>query len=261
MIIGLCKVDPRMVDLVLYKTLADLRAEASKTYINYLWWVLDPIFSMLVFYLVFGLLFHRGGPGYVAFLLVGLVAWTLYNRTLSHAGNAILGGKGLMNQVYVPKLVFPLVTLLTDFTKFAVVLMVLLLFLWVAGHGISLAYVALPLLILTQFLLCMALALLLAAAIPWVPDLKLLVDNLLHLQMFLSGVFFAAADVPEPYRFWFYLNPMASLIVDYRSILLDGDWPHWGRLGAIAGLSLLVMALGVLLLQRLDRVYPRLVRS
>lgn len=249
-----------MIDLVLYKTYADLRAEASKTYINYLWWVLNPILSMLVFYLVFGLLFDRGGAGFVGFLLTGLVVWTWYNQTLAHASNTILNGAGLMNQVHVPKLIFPLVTLLTDLTKFAVVLVLLLLFLWLSGHDPSRSWLALPLVLLTQLLLCAALAFVLAGVVPYLPDLKLLVDNLLHLQFFLSGIFYAASDIPEPYQFWFFLNPMASLIHDYRTILLEGAWPHWWRLMAIALISLLVLVLAIKLIQRLDRVYPRLVR-
>ncbi|WP_165903345.1 ABC transporter permease [Thiobaca trueperi] len=250
-----------MIDLVLYKTYADLRAEAAKTYVNYLWWVLDPILSMLVFYVVFGFIFHRGGEGYVPFLLTGLVAWTWYNQTLSHAGSTILNGKGLINQVYVPKLVFPLVTFLTDLTKFAVVLCVLLLFLLISGYSPSASWLALPLVLLTQLLLCMALGLVLAAIVPYLPDLKLLVGHLLHLQFFLSGVFYSANDIPEPYRFWFFLNPMASLIHDYHVILLKGGWPHWGRLTVIALLSLLVLTLATILIQRLDQVYPRLVRQ
>lgn len=254
-------IDPRMIDLVFYKTYADLRAEAAKTYVNYLWWVLDPILSMLVFYVVFGLIFQRGGEGYVAFLLTGLVAWTWYNQTLSHAGSTILNGKGLINQVYVPKLVFPLVTFLTDLTKFAVVLCVLLLFLLISGYSPSASWLALPLVLLTQLLLCMALGLVLAAIVPYLPDLKLLVSHLLHLQFFLSGIFYSANDIPEPYRFWFFLNPMASLIHDYHVILLKGGWPHWGRLTVIALLSLLVLTLATILIQRLDQVYPRLVRQ
>lgn len=258
-------IDQRMIDLVLYKTYADLRAEAAKTYINYLWWIVDPILSMLVFYLVFGLMFNSmgggGGLDYVAFLLVGLVAWNWYNHSLSHAGHTIVNGRDLMNQVHVPKLVFPLVTLLTDLTKFLVVLALLLLFLWLLGFAPGLAWVALPLVLLTQLLLCMALALVLAAAVPAMPDLKLLADNLLMLQFFLSGIFFAASAIPEPYRFWFYLNPMASLIVEYRTILLQNAWPNWGRLSLIALGSLLLLALMVRLIHRMDRLYPRMVRG
>ncbi len=252
-------IDPRFVDLLLYKTYADIRAEAAKTYINYLWWVVDPILTMLVFYVVFGLLFQRGGEGYIAFLLTGLVSWNWYKQTITHAGNAILAGKGLMNQVHVPKLVFPLVTLLTDLSKFLVVFAVLLLFLWISGYGVGESYLALPLVLLVQLLLGWSLGILLAAVVPYLPDLRLLVENLLHLQFFLSGIFFSAKDIPENYRTWFYLNPMASLIEDYRRILLDQAWPHWLRLAAIAGFALLLMVLAVSVTRRHDRDYPRVV--
>lgn len=250
--------DPRMIDLVLYKTYADLRAEAAKTYINYLWWIVDPILSMLVFYIVFGLLLGRGGDGFVAFLLTGLVFWSWYNQTLSHAGNTILGAGGLMNQVHVPKLVFPVVTILTDFTKFCVVLAVLLVFLWLSGYAVNTAYLALPFLIGIQFMLCTALSLLLAGIVPYLPDLKLVVNNLIHLQFFLSGIFFAPSDIPEQYHTWFYANPMATLIESYRDILLHGTWPHAGRLMTITFVCLVVLAAAVALIQRLDKRYPRL---
>jgi lipopolysaccharide transport system permease protein len=251
--------DPRVKDLIVYKTYADLRAEAAKTYINYLWWVLDPILSMLVFYVVFGLLFQRDGEGFVAFLLIGLVVWNWYKQTISHAGNAIMTGKGLMNQVHVPKLVFPTVTVLTDLSKFVVVFLLLLVFLWLSGYAIGRAYLALPIVLAVQLLLSCGLAFLLAAAVPYLPDLRFLTENLLHLQFFLSGVFFSVKDIPEDYHSWFYLNPMASLIQDYRSILLHDTWPHWGRLALIAFFSLLAGAFAITLIGRLDRDYPRVV--
>ena len=251
--------DPRMVDLLLYKTYADIRAEAAKTYINYLWWILDPILTMLVFYLVFGLLFQRGGEGFIAFLLTGLVVWNWYKQTITHAGNAILAGKGLMNQVHVPKLVFPLVTMLTDLSKFLVVFVILLSFLWLSGYGVSKAYQALPLVLLAQLLLAWSLGITLAATVPYVPDIRLLVENLLQLQFFLSGIFYSVKDIPDAYHLWFYLNPMASLIEDYRRILLEQAWPSWPRLGVVIVCGLVLMGLAIVMMLRRDREYPRIV--
>lgn len=249
--------DPRVLDLVRYKTYADLRAEASKTYINYLWWVIDPVLGMLVFYLVFGLLFQRNREGYVAFLLTGLVVWNWYRQTIGHAGNSIINGKGLMNQVHVPKIVFPMVTLLTDLTKFAFVFILLLVFLWISGYWPSPTYLALPLLLLVQWVLISALALLLAGLVPYLPDLRFLVDNLLQIQFFLSGVFFSSGDIPAQFQPWFYLNPMASLLDAYRAVLLHQTWPHWGRLGLVALFSILLLAMAVSWIQAHDRDYPR----
>jgi lipopolysaccharide transport system permease protein len=108
-------------------------------------------------------------------------------------------------------------------------------------------------------LLGWSLGILLAAAVPYLPDPRLLVENLLHLQFFLSGIFFSVKDIPEVYHTWFYLNPMASLIEDYRRILLDQAWPQWPRLAAIAGFGLLLMGLAVAVTRSRDRDYPRVV--
>mgnify|MGYP001768325966 CR=1 FL=1 len=247
----------RIMELILYKSYADLRAEASKTYINYLWWIIDPVLGMLVFYLVFGLLVQRGGEGYIAFLLTGLVIWNWYRQTVGHAGNAILNGKGLMNQVHVAKILFPLVVLLTDLTKFTVVFVLLLIFLWLSGFWPGPSYLALPVLLLVQLLLITAIALLLAGLVPYLPDLRFLVDNLLQLQFFVTGIFFSARDIPEQYQTWFFLNPMASLVEDFRAVLLHQAWPHGGRLGGVAIFSLLLLALAVAWIQSHDRDYPR----
>ena len=260
MIEGLGKIDRRYLDLIIYKVFTDLRAEAAKTYVNYLWWVLDPILSMLVFYVVFGLLLKKGGSDFVAFLLIGLTTWNWYTQTLSHAGNSIIGGKGLMNQVYIPKLVFPLVNLLTDLTKFIVVLFVLLIFLWLTGYGVTVAYLALPAVLGTQLLLIMALSLIVALIVPWVPDFKLVISHLLNLQFFMSGIFFDISSLPMPYANWILFNPMACLIMDYRAILMVGEWPHWLRLGLIALLSLMLLLSLKPLLRRWDRLYPRIVQ-
>ncbi len=82
-------------DLLFYKALADLRSEARRYYIAYLWWVIEPVLEMLVFYLVFAGLLKRGGPNFVQFLLVGLVVWKWFEITVKHCGFAIINSSGL----------------------------------------------------------------------------------------------------------------------------------------------------------------------
>jgi len=248
----------RLVDLVLYKTYAELRAEAAKTYINYLWWVIDPILGMLVFYVVFGILFDRSGEDYVAFLLIGVVVWNWYRQTIGHAGNAIVNGKGLINQVWVPKIVFPIVTVLMDTTKFVVVFTLLVTFLLASGAPVGKAYLALPIIMLVQFLMIASLAVTFAAIVPYIPDLRFVVDNLLNLQFFLSGIFFAVHDVPSAFQGWFLMNPTAALIVSYRRVLLDGSWPLWLHLGWIIAGSVLLLSISSAWLRIRDQDYPRL---
>jgi hypothetical protein len=94
----------RHFDLRWYKTLA----EVARTYAGFLWWVLDPILFMVIFYLVFCVLLERGGEHFVQFLLIGLVAWCWFHSTLTHGCNALPAGSGLIRRVYLPKVLLVL---------------------------------------------------------------------------------------------------------------------------------------------------------
>lgn len=245
------------LQLILFKTYADLRAEAARTYINFLWWIIEPILYMGVFYVVFGLLFQRGQGNFVPFLLCGLVTWKWFDSSLRNGAVAITANNGLMQQVYLPKIIFPSITIVTNTIKFVFILIMLLLFLQWYGASIGMAYVALPLALGVQLLFITACTYLAAAVVPLLPDIKLLIDNGLTLLFFLSGIFFSGDTIPEQYQFYFYLNPMAFLIESYRNILLDNRWPDWQGLGWIILASLAGIYMGQRLLTRFDRTYPR----
>src|SRR5512139_960485 len=99
-------------DLLLFKTSADLRVEVSRYYLNYFWWILEPIFTMGVFYFVFRVLLNQGIPNFVAFLLIGLTFWNWFAFSVNNAASSLLHGRMLMLQVNIPKVFFPLGTIL-----------------------------------------------------------------------------------------------------------------------------------------------------
>ncbi|MDX1605003.1 MAG: ABC transporter permease [Candidatus Competibacterales bacterium] len=249
----------RQFELVWYKVVADLRAEAARTYMGFLWWILDPIIFMFIFYLLFAVLLQRGGENFVQFLLIGLVAWRWFQATVMHGANALPAGRGLIRQVYLPKRLLPLIDILTDLIKFAVVLALLLTFLWSSGFGPSAAWLALPLLLLVQLSLITGVTLLVAALVPFLPDLKQLVGHMLHMMFFLSGIFYDVGRIPEVYRDYFFLNPMAAMIDAYRTVLLQGAWPEAKTLALILVVSVTLNVLALTLLHRYDRAYPKLI--
>jgi lipopolysaccharide transport system permease protein len=249
---------PHYFELILYKAYADLRSEAEKTYIGFLWWILDPIIFMSIFYIVFGLLLKRGTEDFIPFLLIGLVVWRWFQNTVSHGANTILINRGLMRQVYLPKIIFPIVVILIDLAKFAFVFILLLIYLWIEGFPIGISYLALPILLIIQLILIIALTCFAAALVPFLPDLKILIDHALHILFFLSGIFFAGSSIPEQYQFYFYLNPMANIIEGYREILMYNQWPNGYALLVIGSLSLLGIVGSYRLLEHYDHVYPKI---
>jgi lipopolysaccharide transport system permease protein len=78
--------------------------------------------------------------------------------------------------------------------------------------------------------------------------------------MFSSGIFYSYADVvSESHQRWFLMNPMASLIECYRDVLMRGVPPDWGALALIGSVSVVAIFLILMLYQKLDSVYARLV--
>jgi lipopolysaccharide transport system permease protein len=246
--------------LILTKAYGDLKSEAEKVYLSYLWWIVEPLLRMSVYYVVFGLLFQRGTQDYVPFLLIGLVPWRWTSSAITEGAGSLVNGKNLMRLVYIPKYFFPAVSLVTQSFKFLVVFLILLVYLACSGRPPGLAYLSLPLLLLAHLLLIAGASFLLSALYPFLPDLRLAVDTALGLGFFVSGIFFEASTIPAQYHRLFFLNPFAHLFQAYRDILLHQRPPELSALPLLmlAGLGLLGLAL--LLLRRWDRHYPKVLR-
>jgi lipopolysaccharide transport system permease protein len=228
------------------KARLNLKSETSVNYLSYGWWFLEPLIHMMCYYVVFGLLMDRGGPGFVFFLLVGLIPWLWFSRTVNQATTSLIGGKALMNQLFIPKFFFPLVLIVQTTIKQVLVLSILLLFLLLTGHEPSIHWFGVVPIFIVQLLFMLPLAALGALVVVYVRDLKLLIPTIVQFMFFLSGVFFSLDKVPVEYRQYILFNPMAGIIKSFREVLLDGFWPDWQYLLVVVAVS--VFALIVLLL-------------
>lgn len=247
------------LSLIIEKSTADFISEARRGYLGILWWIVEPIIYMLVFYVIFVVVFDRGGEDRVAFLLTGLVVWKWFATSIPQCSNCIVANIGLVCQVYIPKHVLPGMVVLTSAIKFLIIFMLLIVFLVISGKSPSVEWISLPVLMAVQLGVILAIGSVLAAIVPFLPDLKIVIDNGMMLLFFLSGIFFDISAVSPEIRGYLYLNPMVGIIDNYRVVLLKGVWPNWFLLGVIFSISLMGLALGWYLLRRFDRTYAKVI--
>lgn len=248
----------RIRDIIQYKTYAELKAESQRYYLGILWWLIEPVIYMLVFYFIFGILFQRGTEDFVVFLLTGLVFWHWFQSTVMQGVDALQANRALFNQVFVPKYVFPAVVMLKNTAKFGVVLAVLLLFLLVYGIDAGAAWLAaVPVLAIGGAFIVGA-TMLVAAVTPFVPDLRILLDNGMRALLFMSGIFYDINSFQTPYRIVFELNPVALLIDNLRQVLIHNQVPHWGELMAIIGLAVAMGLAGLALMRANESRYAKI---
>ena len=251
----------RILHILYYQAVAELKLELAKKYLGFLWWFLDPILYMGVFYALFatGLRGTERGADFVWFLFCGLVPWKWFGSSLENCSRAIVGNANLISQVYFPKLILPATVFVAQTFKFFVVLVVLLVALAFAGRLSVDAMPPLLLLILVQALLNLSVGALAAAVVPFVPDLRQVISYSTIFLFFLSGIFFDVSNLAPEVIAWLKYNPMLQLIAAWRQVLLGTPLPEAASMTIVlaetAGLSLLAL----LVYRRYDRVFPRLV--
>jgi len=249
----------RYFELIRYQVYANLRAETARGGLGILWWAIEPLLFMGVFYFFFKFVLGRGGDDTIPFLIVGLTVWKWFASSVLQGAQSIQAGAGLMRQVYLSKCVFPIVTVLTGTFKFLIVFCLLLVFLLILGFNFTLSWISLPFLIVTQLLLILFIASFFSAIIPFFIDLKHVLDNLMILLMFLSGTFYDIQATSGKINFLLNLNPMAKIIIEYRSVLIGGRWPDGDILFLISIISLLGLGVNFLIIRKLERTYPKII--
>lgn len=260
MVLGRPTMYSRYIELLFYRAYAELTRDLKRAYLGILWWFIEPVLYMAVFYLVFGLGLRKGGLDFVIYLLTGLIVWKWLDGTVRSSANVISSSVGLMSQVYLPKILLPGMVVVVNTYKLATVLVIFLLFLVFAWDvPVTQYWQCLPLLLLLQLILICGMAGMAAAIVPIIPDFKYVVDYGMTLAFFMSGIFFDIHDLTPEIRHWLMYNPMVVLIESYRDILLYARWPDWQALMLVFYEATTMFVLMLVLLLKLDRYYPRVV--
>ena len=244
--------------IIYYKARIHLISEASRTYLSILWWVLEPIIQMAIYYVVFGVLLQRGTENFILFLLIGLTTWQWFATSITHAMGSIDGNSSLISQINFPKIILPSVNILMDCFKFFIVFTLLIVMLTLSGFPPTDYYIGLPIVLLAQHFINCAFANFAALLAPLIPDIKMVVQNILRAGMFLSGILYDYNTLPEDKHIYFEFNPLAQLIEAYRDILLYGQWPNFETIGIIMAASLALLLISNALFRSFDHKLPRI---
>ncbi len=213
--------------------------------LGYFWSLLNPLFLMLVYTLVFQYYMRFSSvDNYTIFLFTGLLPWLWVTSSLSEASSSLVSSGHLITQSMFPAHILPLVTVLTNMIHFFLALPLLFLFMWFFEMPLYATVLFLPVLILLQFLFLYGLALLLSALNVFYRDVQHIVGNVLNFLFFLCPILYPLSVVPEKFHWTFHWNPFASMTNFYHAVLLEGQLPALQDLGYFCFWTVLVLMLG-----------------
>lgn len=236
-------IEKRYWRYAIYQAYFNLIGEASRYYLGWLWWFLEPIAMTGVFYLVFTYIRPSGMENFTFFILIGVTMWLWFSNGVGNSTASLFGGRSIISQIRLPKIMFPLISVASATLKQGFVFLIVLIVMGLT-IGPSLAWLYLPLLAFAQFLLILTVASFVAIVCCYLRDLRFVVSSGLTLMMFCSGLFFPLESLPSEYQPYFRLNPMAVMLEQYRFVLLyqtpaDIVWTVKVIIGSTFGLYLL----------------------
>jgi lipopolysaccharide transport system permease protein len=215
-------------DLVTHLVGREFRLRYRRALFGWLWAVGSPLARLVILTFVFTKVLPLDIPNYPVFVFSGLIAWAWFSAGLSSATSSAVDRRDLLFRPGLPRAAVPVVSVLTDGLDYFAALPVLAIFI-VAGGGIPVTALLLPVVLVVQLMLTLGLGFALCSANVYFRDIRLFVDIATLLGFYLTPVFYNSEAVVQANPLIFELNPMARLLAAYRAILLPpGHLPEIG---------------------------------
>jgi len=253
-------------ELVKNLILRDLKARYKSSVLGFLWSLLNPLLTMLVFTVVFTYMMPNNRiDKFPVFVLCALLPWNFFNAALMGSITSIVGNAHLVKKVYFPREVLPLSAVLADFVNFLLALVVLFAMLFAFRVPITQWALWLPIIMLIQLVFTVGLGLALATVNVFYRDTGVIMSVVLQAWFFLTPVFYPIDILPTQrliaglslniHRLTYILNPMASIIASYRVVLYHGAPPAVDFMARTFVSALAVLALGYLVFSHYSGVF------
>jgi lipopolysaccharide transport system permease protein len=234
-------------ELVYFLVWRDIKARFRQTALGVAWVLVRPLLSMVVFTLVFGRLANMPSEHlpYPLFVLAALLPWGFFSTAVTAATGSIVGSAHLISKIYFPRVILPMVSVLSGLVEFAI--SCVLVFLMMAWYGISAplsAVVTLPLLFLFLAINTLGFGLWMGTLNAKYRDVSAIIPLLVQMWMYATPVVYPLGLVPERFRWIVQVNPLTGPVEGFRAALFGTPWPTQAlALSAGVGLALLVTGL------------------
>jgi lipopolysaccharide transport system permease protein len=229
------------------------------------WVFLLPIIKLLIYSFVFSTIFKvrfssMGGDGFLPFVAVGLWPWLAFSEALQRSVTSVQSSSSLVRKIKFPHEILVFSAVIAVYLVHLAGLLLVFGSLTLMGYNINL--LMLPVFVmyfLLQMLMSIGVGFVLSSFQVFLKDVSQIVNSMMMFMFYLTPILYAITLVPEQYRGYYMLNPMAFLIGRYREIMLRGEWnPEQIDLVALAA-SIAVFLIGYFLFKRCSRRFEEFI--
>lgn len=239
-------------------TWRDIKVRYKQTFLGIAWVVFQPLVTTGIFTIFFGRLakIPSGNLPYELFVLTGLVFWTFFSQSLSHASSSLIENINIIKKVYFPKEILPISASITGLVDLSINFVVLTVAVFLFGFSPSLGiFIILPIVILITIFTVSGLGMFLASVNIKYRDVRYILPFFIQTMLFVTPVIYPTATVRDSLRPFFALNPMTAVVESMRLVVAGSTNLDWRLILVSSVSSLLIFLLGLWYFRQTERFF------
>src|SRR2546429_7753802 len=248
-------------ELLYFLTWRDVKVRYKQTLLGATWAIIQPLFTMIIFSLLFGRLagIKSDGIPYPIFAYAGLLPWTFFSNAVTNSGNSLVGSANLITKAYFPCMITPGAAVGAGLVDFAIAFVILIALMIYYQVALTWNLLAVPLLLALTTLLALGVGMWASALNVKYRDIRYALPFLIQLWMFLSPVIYPVSLMPQKWRWILWLNPLSGIIEGFRSSLFGVNPFDWTALGISITATLGILVYSAYSFRRMERVFADIV--
>jgi lipopolysaccharide transport system permease protein len=247
-------------DLIMLFVRRDFVSRYKQTILGPFWFILNPLISTLMYTLVFAGIAKISTEGIPPqlFYLSGIVGWSYFAACLNGTSSTFISNAGIFGKVYFPRLAAPVSVIISSIVQLGIQLLLLAaVMIWytISGYEIHFNWYILfiPLLVVNLALLGLGIGIIFSALTTKYRDLSNLMGFGVQLWMYITPVIYPSSAVPEKYRIFVFINPVAPLVEAFKYSLIGAGEFNPARLLYSVIVTIILLFIGVVLFNRTEQ--------
>jgi lipopolysaccharide transport system permease protein len=247
-------------ELLYFLAWRDIKVRYKQTLLGVAWAILQPLLTMLLFWILFGRLagIKSEGVPYPIFAFAALVVWSFFATAVTNSSNSLVGSSHLITKVYFPRMIIPMAAVGAGLMDLIITLLLLVVMGFYYGLELGWTTLMVPVLMLLTMCLAVGVGMWLSALNVKYRDVRFALPFLVQLWMFASPIIYPSSMLPARWRWVLRLNPLTGIIENFRASLFRRQF-DWAGLGVSTVLTVALLIYSAYAFRRVEKRFADIV--
>lgn len=248
-------------EYLVYAARSQLKAEVANSYLNWVWWVLEPLCFMAVYVIIFGYLFGAKEEHFGIYVFIGITMWDFFNHMMKDSVQLVKHKKPIVSKIYVPKYILVIEKMYINGFKMMIGFCIVTIMMIFARIPVSYRLLWIIPILISYWLFSFGVGCIVLHFGVFVDDLANVINIALRVIFYMTGIFYnierRAGNLLG--RILNRFNPLALMISSARSAILYDTTPLWKYLFAWMAVGVILSIIGIRLIQKNENSYVKVI--